>query len=445
MNKEFVLNNVSRLTAEQLYEAIKSGAVNFEELRATGKFLADKQQAIRSLLSADEEILKKEEEAWTNASLTDTVDAYRKYLYEFPRGKYYQNAENKILFKEQSRNDEKRELLEKIKNGVYLDSRIREMLDLRQISGEDLINHGIISKEGFDLFQNPPEFLDEQNNWSDLPSLKPNKTDIYFFGIPASGKSCLLAGLLHYMYSNALLKLDVNNMIGRKYANALLSLINSAGVGYVPPSTTAEGINYIEAEIRSSLELNADVHPVNILEMSGELFINTYRSATTAASTSEGKKTIGANAYLYNENRKVIFLVIDYKETISPLVTQSMAKQALQLSTILDFLNADGTLAKADALHIILTKSDLLPGGADDLAAAERFIEKEYKSLRQSIKEYKAQYGFRDSRIIPFSLGSFMMEKIFNYNPRYSEIVYQSITASTFIHKPKSRGFFSKR
>lgn len=446
MNKDFILNNIARLTAEQLYDAIKEGVVSLDELRATGRLIYDKQEKIRSLIVVEEEVIREEEKAWENAKSMDTVDAYQNYLSRYPNGNYSQNASNTILYKQQSRDDEKRELLVKIKNGEYLEDRIKEMLENRQITKDDLINAGVISREGLELFLNTPEFFDEQRDWADLPPLKPNKTDIYFFGIPASGKSCLLAGLLHYMHTNALLKLDVNNMIGRKYANALLSLINSSGTGYVPPSTVAEGINYIEAEIRSGLDEHHAMHPVNILEMSGELFITTYKNATTASTTNEGKKTIGANAYLYNENRKVIFLVIDYQETVSPLITQTMAKQALQLGTILDFLHVDGTLAKTDALHIVLTKSDLLPGGAGDLATAEQFIEKEYKNLRQSIKDYKAQHGFRDSRIIPFSLGKFMMGKIFDYNPTFSETIYKSITASTFTNpKPKGFSFFSRK
>ena len=313
MNKDFILINVPRLSAEQLYETIKSGTVSFDDLRATGKLIFDKQERIRELIRADEASLKVEESAWEDAKSIDTVEAFQKYLSAFPNGKYSQNAHNKILYKQQSKEEEKRNLLDKIRKGHYVESRIREMLELKQISAEDLIHNGIISKEGLDLFLHPPLFLDEQNQWADLPPLKSDKTDIYFFGIPASGKSCLLAGLLHYMDSNALIKLGVTNMIGRKYANALLSLINTSGIGYVPPSTTAEGINYIEAELRSGLSEHDETHPVNILEMSGELFIATYNGATTASTTLEGKKTIGANAYLYNENRKVIFLVIDYK------------------------------------------------------------------------------------------------------------------------------------
>lgn len=434
MNKEFIIDNVSRLPAEDLYAAIKAGVVTFEELRATMRLPADKQQKIRELLAADEIRIREEEEAWNLALQESSAAGYDRYLRRYPNGKYASEARTRVEMLRQRGEMEKNNLLEDIRQNPsrYSLGRIKELLGIehspggKKLSEEDLINSGVITRPALNLYLNPPEFLDTMYGWEDLDPLKSGRADIYFFGVPASGKTCLLAGLLHYLHSNALLRMDVHNMTGRKYADALLSLIGSNNIGFVPPSTKAEGMNYIGAEIRRNINGKEYLHPVNILEMSGELFINTYKYSSTSSSTS---KTIGANKFLQNNNRKVIFLVIDYKETISPQLTQAMARQSLQLETILDLLEADGTLAKTDAMHIVLTKSDLLPGGASDLKAAENFINQEYRNLRQRVLDFKKQYKFKDASIIPYSLGNFMLDKVFEYNPKFSETVYSALAS----------------
>lgn len=443
MNKDFILNNIARINANDLFAAIQEGVVTFDELKGTMRFTRDKQDEVNRLLNAENQTSAEDEAAWAKAKAEDTIEAYQRYIRQF--NKYADNARNKILFKEQSVGAEKRRLLMDMRSNPHNYSKrsIEDLLGMYgshgRLNKEDLINEGLITRDGLEIFLNPPPFHDEQYGWSDLAPLKKDRTDIYFFGIPSSGKSCLMAGVLQYLHKNGLLKLDTNNIKGRQYANALLSLINSNSIGYVPPSTTTEGANYIEAEFRRKEGHNTIMHPINILEMSGELFVQTYKQGTTRVGAN-GVNTIGANQYLSNDNRKFIFLIVDYKETVTPMVTQSMAKQALQLETILDFLDKDGTLSKTDALHIVLTKSDLLPGGAQDLKGAEAFIAKEYNNLRASVKQYKEKYGFRDSRIIPFSLGHFMLDKVFEYDPTCSETIYNAITASTFV-KPKPNRF----
>ena len=52
MDKEYILNNVAELDAQQLAEAIQAGVVSLQELRDTDELDATKRRAITRIISA---------------------------------------------------------------------------------------------------------------------------------------------------------------------------------------------------------------------------------------------------------------------------------------------------------------------------------------------------------------------------------------------------------
>jgi hypothetical protein len=283
--------------------------------------------------------------------------------------------------------------------------------------------------------------LNDILDWGDLAPLKPNRTDIFFLGIPGSGKSCLLGGLLYYSRKKGYLRVE-GNLKGKKYGDAL---IKTTKIGYVPPSTPVDGVNYIEAVLRDREDVE---HPINIVEMSGEKMKNTYEYGTTSVAYQEEEEftTIGVGEYLHNDNRKIIFFVIDYKQTIDNDSTQSIADQNAILDAALTLLNEDKIFERTKDVYIVLTKSDLLPGGADNLEAAKDFVEEEYLAFWKNTKEFGKDYGF-GVKILTYSLGRVMLGTTFEFNPKYSENIYNAIIASSFVEKKKTGflGRFSKK
>jgi hypothetical protein len=447
MNKEFILSNVRRATVEQLVEAITTNVVTFEELRETGGFIRPKQEAVKELLDARAAKIReeqkeieareyKEEQAWTVAKDENTVQSYKYYQSLYPNGKYYDNADRKIYQIQEEVNSKKYGIIDDIKTNSheYSAYRIKDLFDKGSLTKNDLIDSGIITKDALKIFLNPPIFQTDMNTWGDLAPLKADRTDVYFFGILGSGKSCLLGGMLYYANKGGHLELTGNGK-GIKYGN---SLIRTTKIGYVPPSTPISGANYIEAVLTNSDNIE---HPVNIIEMSGEMLSRTYEYETTKNVERNGVvlSTIGSNEFLHNDNKKIIFFILDYKETIDPFVTKNIADQSAQLEYALTSLNDDGTLSKTAAIYIVLTKSDLLPGGADDLTQAKRFIEEEYLNLWRNTKRYGEKHRY-SVKILTYSLGEFMLGSTFNYDSKYSENIYNAIIASSFVEK-KKKGF----
>lgn len=211
-----------------------------------------------------------------------------------------------------------------------------------------------------------------------------------------------------------------------KYAN---DLIRAVKIGFVPPTTTADGANYISVKLKDG---NDEYHPLNFIEMSGEFFTETYDSGSN-----DNENTIGANGFLKSENPKVIFLIVDYDKGRKKGFDATLsATQSAQLNMVLSLLEEDGTLQKTDAVFLVLTKSDLLPGGSQDYQSAKEFVYGEYASLLRNIEDLGSKYDF-NMRIYPFSLGDFMLGKTYNYNSATSSEIFEDIKRVTFKEKDK--------
>jgi hypothetical protein len=461
--KEFVLSHIRKISAEDLVQHIIDGTVAFDELRETGGFVRQKQDTVSAII---EEINKKQEreireqqererkeraeaeakafkneQAWQTAKHDNSIRAYEYYQEQYPNGKYYDNADRKIYFLREEIENQKQHIIRDIKENPreYTSYKLQALFNDGKLTKEDLYNNDIITEKALNLFLNPPQFQSDLDNWSVISEpLKPNRTDVYFFGILGSGKSCLLGGVLHFAKQAGHLEIKGNGK-GVKYGN---SLIRNTKMGYVAPPTPIQGANYIEATLTDSDNIE---HAINIIEMSGEMVRATYELESTQNVEIDGRvyRTIGSNDFLHNDNKKIIFFIIDYKETIDPYVTRAIADQSAQLEYTLSLLDGDGVLAKTADIYIVLTKSDLLPGGADNLVEAEAFVEKEYKALWNNTKRYGRKHKF-DVKVLTFSLGEFMLGTTFNYESKYSENIYNAIIASSFVEKKKGFGSFFK-
>lgn len=244
-----------------------------------------------------------EEDKFWNQS-KHTKESCEQYIHKYPNGKYFSQAQ--IYIEEnQQKNIEKKLLLLDIKLNPenYPAQKIKDLINSRKISKLDLIESQIITEAALELFLNPPTFFQNQSDWKDLPRIPQGNTDVYFLGIPGSGKSCVLAGLLHQADNRGIKDPDIKSPHGFRYLNELQHCIE---IGYVPVSTDTEKVNYLSLDL---LGKNRRRHPVSIIEMSGEYFNRTFESVISPGTNS---RSIGAIDYLQNTNRKAIFFVIDY-------------------------------------------------------------------------------------------------------------------------------------
>ena len=123
-------------------------------------------------------------------------------------------------------------------------------------------------------------------------------TDVFLFGIPSTGKTCILMGLI------GCTTIDVDTVrAGGPYSSALDQYLKA---GLTIGQTPKDFVATIEAEIMEGTKK----HMLNLVEMSGEDF------AFKIADNENGKISFedmgnGATQLLCNNNRKVFFIIVD--------------------------------------------------------------------------------------------------------------------------------------
>ena len=221
---------------------------------------------------------------------------------------------------------------------------------------------------------------------SELPPLRKKATDIYFLGMPGSGKSTMLASLFAYSNSKGLMKPVVDNSFGNKYKNQLvLGMVQ----GHLPNSTPIEFINFIPVDMRHK---GQDSHQqLNFIDMAGEKF---KQVANGGIDEFKAYKD-----YLSNDNNKCLIFVMDYFEKNLVKCTE----QDQNLQEVLALLEKFEILKKTDAVYLVLTKADLFPE-ENKQKFCETHVEKRYTNLINSCLDAKKKYKFV-MKNFPFSIG----------------------------------------
>lgn len=437
--KKTILTHIDKMAVEKLIELIDSEQVTFQEMREHGLNF-EKQSEIRSHLEAIEQQKQKMEFAWQEISGSERIEDLEDFMSLFPGTEYASQAEVKIELLKKKLEREREQLFEEIRNDPdYSQNDLKTHLESGRISREELVEEGIITHEGLDLILNPPAFFVDQNSWTDLEPLPDGPTDIYFFGIPGSGKSCVLSGVFSRASARGILRENTDFIKGVRYMN---NLKKCAAIGYAPPRTNdaQDTVNFIQCKFKDKKTEN--VHDLSFVEMSGEFFRHTYLDNTI-----DGNRSIGAKGYLKNDNQKLIFLVIDYQGDGAQSLQDDYTQEDL-LVFVLDKLSKDGTLKKALSIQIIVTKSDLIESD-DKMGHVKEFLQTNYPRLIELIKELNRTFNINKHRNYDvvyhaFSYGRFMIGKTFQFNPVDSDKLILTILNSTQPDRKKGTWEFLK-
>jgi len=252
---------------------------------------------------------------------------------------------------------------------------------------------------------------------SNLPNLKDGRTDFYFLGMPAAGKSCLVASLLSYWEHVGIYNPDVSNPRSLEYTSVLLEPFD---LGYLPDRTESGFIDYIngELQVRIKRRWGGDVTryiPINILDMAGEAW---RQAAEEGSGLPQHKK------YLDNKNDKAILIVIDCSEP------DSTKKQSRNIVRIFQYFTEWGIWDKTDSVAVVITKADKLTDSTDYNAlklSAERFYNSSAcMNLKNRIDELARTHRFELS-ILPYSIGECRFgQLLLNYSFETNHLMEES-------------------
>jgi len=416
MDKRKILENIPNLTAEQLFDEIQKNNVSLSEISNTGELDPAKRNVISKLTK---QIEINDDEAWERARYSNEV-GLSDYITNFPAGKYVQEAKEKIRFFEESRRQAKKEkngILSNLRNNpnYYSPHEIKGFLDKGTIRREELTDSGI-----------PPKIIDTIYNikpprlkLGDTPPLIPEGyTEVYFWGIPGSGKTCALAALLSTAHRSGYL--NMANGPGFDYMTRLKNIFLD-GSAILPPPSPVETTQYLPFTLKKPKEKYH--RSISLIELSGEIFQCFFHknAGKELPSQSHIETFESLTNFLKGNNRKIHFFFIDYDKE-NRIDADGYTQSDYLESASIFFSKPENRFfdRHTDAVYVVLTKSDLMPVPKEErVAKAKEFVLSEnFLSFINTVKDKCKKYDINAGRLTvePFSLGKVYFQQICDFD-----------------------------
>lgn len=290
-------------------------------------------------------------------------------------------------------------------------STLNKFIDNGYLTFEELSSLGIdrrfisfLAKKKYTTqFDRPNGILERINK---IPS-----TEIYFWGIPSSGKSCALGAILSVANNGHVAKSMMmdNDCIGYGYMNRLKSLFDKNEVSVLPGGTPVSATYEMGFDLEDDRKL---VHPLTCMDLAGELMRCMYRSDAGENLNNQELETLDivTNALINPEtrtkNKKIHFFVMEYGAEEKEY---GGLKQDVYLNGALQYIKRTG-IFKNDtiAIYIIITKVDKAEAPHGQLGNVLREYITEnyggfYNGLVKICNDYEINNG--EVEIIPFTVG----------------------------------------
>lgn len=322
----------------------------------------------------------------------------------------------------------------------------------------ELMNAGLMTPESWE------KVLIDINAMPDLsiyqienPNIEaePDCTDIYLFGTPGTGKTCLLMGLAGADGStdnNGNTYTLVMNGNGGKYASALAQYVNA---GLTPGRTPGNYVTSINGSVHENKKNGVVTHRVNFIEMSGEEFRDRIADNPDNTVSLENIGT-GATRLLNNKNRKVFLIIIDCSRDSVRVKrnrtipdgnggtrTISIDQYVSQLDIINKFVGLfvqnenKPIMENVDAIHFVVTKADMLGDESVRLERARELLLSKYAGPVQKVKNLCRESGKINAstrynpHVFAFSLGKFYLGDVFEFNHNETLNIIDAIRSIT--------------
>lgn len=480
MNKQAVFDNVEEYSAEQLAQYINDGEFTFEELcnKTEGDLSPRKRKEVKLALGESQ---NQEEKDWELANSSQKIELIQKYLDTYPFGKYRAEAiklrdslpkpeppkpSNPTSPKDPRRGGLKI-LLRKIneiptfKNKEY-DGKIVEdvnetifqvivdFINKQQVTKEQLLNiidddqnalsSGVIKKliaqnvfaiDDIYKLNVDDEFVDflfdqkkpqEFKKPDPIDRINKQSTEVYFWGIPSSGKSCALGAILSVANSGAV----ANSMIpdpdcqGYGYMNRLSSLFRSKNsIGILPAGTPTCSTYEMAFDLQDYEGL---VHPITCIDLAGELVRCMFKNDAQEDMREEEVVALDTVTKILHDkrtsNRKIHFFVLEYgaeNREYEGLTQTEYLRSALAFIKRYHVFESD-----TDAIYLLVTKVDKTKLVGKELGAElARYIEDYYKGFYGALKTICSDYEINNGNveIVPFSLGTVCFQDYCKFDP----------------------------
>lgn len=483
---EFDALAINGYTLEQLIGFYKEEGITYEEMCNAG-LNWETRKKLKAEIEKKEEEKRKEEADWQSAKKMNTIVGYKFYIRKYPSGLHVFEAETKIaeiedflegltneLLKDMKANpwNYNANTMQKLFNGIGDEERerLRKQIDNDDEAGDKLPDiatkfvwhgntityqllreHNIVPENLSQQEICAPDYAVPQRNIAELGDFPKDRTDMYFLGVPRSGKSSVMAGLIYSLYKDGVAEYIPQLIEGKDRCEEYYKKLIQAVECKKPPVSTAEDtISFLKLNLKKDNRTNK----VTIVEISGEA----VREMSDKHSDNARKawKELGAVQCLTNNNRKVLFFVLDYsiirrgvrKDTgkWTPLAQVQTLESALRVfctdgEGAIDEkkgFNKGCTMSKVDTVAIIVTKSDLMDENTVNgrLDRAFKYLNSNFKAFMNNLCGKCRELGINKANkyqpyVMTFSLGKFYVGNSVIYDGEDSARIATFISCAT--------------
>lgn len=283
-------------------------------------------------------------------------------------------------------------------------------------------------------------------------------TEVYFWGIPSSGKTCTIGAVLSELRNGNVVDytdFDSNSQ-GYAYMNQLSMLFSThdnTNVFQLPPGNPIEGLFAMRCDVVRDNQL----YPLTFIDVAGEMLISMYMRMAGLQLTPDRDFMLNKLTEILTDNdkkmtkRKIHFFVIEYggQDRKIELNNGTFVDQVTLLDGVKNYINNhDQIFTRAtDAIYILMTKSDLA-GGGDIRQELKNYIKDHYQGFYRSLvgvcrnKKYEINKG--NVVVMPFTLGDVCFKSLCRFNPLTARNVINTILSRVWSQKiDKTSRFFN--
>lgn len=279
-----------------------------------------------------------------------------------------------------------------------------------------------------------------------LDRIHKQSTEIYFWGIPSSGKSCALGAILSVAASGRIAKSmdpDTSSQ-GYGYMTKLIDLFQNGEIGTLLEGTPVDsfyemGFDLVDKENR--------IHPITCIDMAGELMRCMYKeNAGDPMSDSDIEMLDTMTKVLIDNrstNRKMHVFVIEYGAEDRKY---EGLPQKVYLEGAVSYIKDTGIFKKdTDAIYIMITKADKAKNNSPSFF--NQYINDKYlgffNGLEQICKDNEINKGHVEK--LAFSLGDVCFQNFCKFDARPAENVVNLILQRSASFRGGKCGWFERK
>lgn len=317
---------------------------------------------------------------------------------------------------------------------------LKQMMDEGLVDSDSLISVGV-PEDVFDKMEEEKEYFDSYND--PLYEVQNQSTEVYFWGIPSSGKSCVLAAIINVANnSDQWGVFEALDCQGYGYMDDLRNIFEADESSYLPESTALTAFYEMAFELTDNV---GNKHPITCIDMAGELMACMHKDKAQKELSEEAHNMLQTMRNVLmnpsNSNRKIHVFVVEYNDYVRKYDGKN---QDTYLTGAVDYLKDIGIFQKdTDAIFLMVTKWDKSPDQSVD--AMKEYLKKRYngllKHLRAICKDCEINNG--ELELLPFSLGKVYFQNICIFDAKPAENMVRILLERSAVSKNK-KSLFNK-